>query len=88
MIIKIKLINFLLLRARMHTLARVVIQIFLKSQVLLLEYIRARSSSMHIMHTPSSTRVRARMYAQTLFFIIHPQHPRNRTVRVPGRDRK
>ena len=39
---------------------------------------------MHIMHTPSSTRVRARMYAQTLFFIIHPQH-RNRTVRVPGR---
>ena len=43
---------------------------------------------MHIMHTPSSTRVRARMYAQTLFFIIHPQHPRNRTVRVPGRDRK
>ena len=43
---------------------------------------------MHIMHTPSSTRVRARMYARTLFFIIHPQHPRNRTVRVPGRDRK
>ena len=65
----------------MHTLARVVIQIFSTTT-------RVHSSSMHIMHTPSSTRVRARMYARTLFFIIHPQHPRNRTVRVPGRDRK